>query len=897
MSAASKAEGTAKTTASGCAKSNAKAQSVKALTADATLMQKLRLYWQLGDWAALNAITLSDIETIENRAEAALYIAAACFQLADIAKAKTHLTLAQQWGVDNSLLQRVLVSGVYNNLALASTLVVPDALPDAQRHFAIAAEIALPGMAVPAVVKARTHSQLEHFNQLGVSLTAYTMQQLLRQELPPTNLAMQGTIAAQLQQHYIADDRLRIWHRPQQHDFSYSDGDAVEQRILAAIRGCSDVSVFSEELLAHQIDWPSEYHLSADRVNLLRPFAEKLRQSNVLELGCGCGAITRYLGETANYVVAVEGSQQRATIAAERCRDLANVSVVLDKLQDAPFSGQFDVVTLIGVLEYSQIYVDAEDPIKHVLQKVLSYLADDGILIVAIENQLGLKYFAGAPEDHGVGVMAGINDLYTDKTAITFGKQELEQRLRSAGFADVQTYLPLPDYKLPCLMVHPQGYAFDDRFNLGELLASTAFYDRQGIAAPLFSLEAAWPVIARNGLAADLANSHVFVASKKVDCNITPPAVLACYYSPKRTADTSQELVFFNDGQDIKIRRQRLGQGGSEPEATLEPYINGSLHSQLLHKVLQKPGWTLADVQSWLQTWLDALLSQIVPCNDVPADWPTYDKYLPANYIDAIPRNLIIANNGFKQFIDLEWTVEHLLPLPLVLYRGLVVTLSTITSVASPADACLINRQTLLDALLQYCGYQLTAQDYAVFMPIMDVLSRKAQGLALPENLCSKPVVLKPFTLRATGGSNTIDRTITMALYWATANNGFAEDNSVKINYQPLSSEQEISLSLPLQTEAYSKLRLDIADRPGSFIVSHFAFSDSDGNTVWQWDCDVEQLKHVGQLSFYRNTSDSSSVCMLSEGNDPQFELNIAEPTLQALSVGAKMNISLRTFI
>lgn len=870
------------------------AKSAKTLLTDDTLIQMLRLYWQLGDWQAITFIDEPLIANITERAEAAAYFAAAYLQLGFTSKANIYVELALQWGADKNLLVRNLTSGVYNTLGNAS-MVSQNQTGQAAKFYASAAEIALADMAVPAVIKARSQNQLEQFDQI-LKNDATTALRFMRNELfeiTCNHEIVTDIIAA----HYLFDEQLHIWRKKQLHEFNYTDGDAIEQRILAAVRSCSDVSVFSKELLAHQIDWPSEYHLSADRVNLLRPFAEKLCDSNVLELGCGCGAITRYLGETANYVVAVEGSQQRATIAAERCRDLANVSVVLDKLQDAPFSGQFDVVTLIGVLEYSQIYVDAEDPIKYVLQKALSYLADDGILIVAIENQLGLKYFAGAPEDHGVGVMAGINDLYTDKTAITFGKQELEQRLRSAGFADVQTYLPLPDYKLPCLMVHPQGYAFDDRFNLGELLASTAFYDRQGIAAPLFSLEAAWPVIARNGLAADLANSHVFVASKKVDCNITPPAVLACYYSPKRTADTSQELVFFNDGQDIKIRRQRLGQGGSEPEATLEPYINGSLHSQLLHKVLQKPGWTLADVQSWLQTWLDALLSQIVPCNDVPADWPTYDKYLPANYIDAIPRNLIIANNGFKQFIDLEWTVEHLLPLPLVLYRGLVVTLSTITSVASPADACLINRQTLLDALLQYCGYQLTAQDYAVFMPIMDVLSRKAQGLALPENLCSKPVVLKPFTLRATGGSNTIDRTITMTLYWATANNGFAEDNSVKINYQPLSSEQEISLSLPLQTEAYSKLRLDIADRPGSFIVSHFAFSDSDGNTVWQWDCDVEQLKHVGQLSFYRNTSDSSSVCMLSEGNDPQFELNIAEPTLQALSVGAKMNISLRTFI
>ena len=52
----------------------------------------------------------------------------------------------------------------------------------------------------------------------------------------------------------------------------------------------------------------------------------------VLELGCGCGAITRFLGEIGANVVAVEGSLARARVAAERCRELTNVRVVVDDL-------------------------------------------------------------------------------------------------------------------------------------------------------------------------------------------------------------------------------------------------------------------------------------------------------------------------------------------------------------------------------------------------------------------------------------------------------------------------------------------------------------------------------------------------------------------------------------
>ena len=46
------------------------------------------------------------------------------------------------------------------------------------------------------------------------------------------------------------------------------------------------------------------------------------------ELGAGCGAITRYLGEKFATVFAVEGSFPRARVAKKRCSDLKGVSVL-----------------------------------------------------------------------------------------------------------------------------------------------------------------------------------------------------------------------------------------------------------------------------------------------------------------------------------------------------------------------------------------------------------------------------------------------------------------------------------------------------------------------------------------------------------------------------------------
>lgn len=90
--------------------------------------------------------------------------------------------------------------------------------------------------------------------------------------------------------------------------FRYTDGPDVEARLLRIVESASDITSSSRELEAAITDWSSRYHLDSRRANVLRALDHLSSTARVLELGAGCGALTRYLGERFAKVDAVEGS-------------------------------------------------------------------------------------------------------------------------------------------------------------------------------------------------------------------------------------------------------------------------------------------------------------------------------------------------------------------------------------------------------------------------------------------------------------------------------------------------------------------------------------------------------------------------------------------------------------
>nr|WP_295234126.1 methyltransferase [uncultured Brevundimonas sp.] len=464
-------------------------------------------------------------------------------------------------------------------------------------------------------------------------------------------------------------------------NYTYSDGREIEENILSILKNAKDLSSLSVELQKKIIDWPTSYYLSPRRANLLRP-VESLLQGRVLEVGAGCGALTRYLGEVAQDVVAIEGSAARASAAVERVRDLKNSTVVRGLIQDFRCDQPFDAVICVGVLEYARVYVDSPDPELTLLNMMRSNLTPNGVLVLAIENQLGLKYFSGSLEDHYGAPFFGVNDSYRRDGVTTFGRVELSKLLREAGFESLEVLAPLPDYKLPVSVVRADADpVFEDVKS--RLLEQSVSADQQNAAHPTFSLERAWPVVNRNGLLPDLANSFLLVASRDA---VVPEGVSAWHYSVDRHPAFAKETRFVVSDGAGQIERRALSEMAA-PDVPLawdigdSPYITGTNWWTECARILNTDGWGLPDLVAWARVWIDAICAEL----SIPAGSNLFDALVDGRAFDMVPQNLVVNEQG-ANFFDIEWCVNQKLPLGLVIVRGIRDSIAKLSSCAYTAS-------------------------------------------------------------------------------------------------------------------------------------------------------------------------------------------------------------------
>lgn len=444
--------------------------------------------------------------------------------------------------------------------------------------------------------------------------------------------------------------------------FGYNDGDRIESYILNVIRNAKDISSDSRELETHIRDWPSLYHFSRER-SLAYQSLNITRDMRVLEVGCGCGSITRLLGERSDHVVALEGSPRRATITRARTRDLNSVTVLCASFEDVKFTQQFDLVICNGVLEYASLFVKHKDPHRRMIELLSALVAPGGSLVVAIENKFGLRYFGSSKEEH-TNVMYDSIEGYPGRPSgpRTFGMKDLEELFKGL-FSVTEVLLPLPDYKLPTALIRQ---SLVGKVQCSELFANTARQDLGAQVRPSFHERLAWQELAAGSVLHNFSNSFFVIASHGTS-NLLSQNWLGDIYSILRRPEfCTRTTILVDENGDVVINKvgKYLAVPANENTSVIHHtgyahWVNGpSVHTDMVRALMiNKAIKYEARLRDIVNRWWDSVVGAGFANNR-----------LKGNVIDMHWQNAINSGDGVV-FIDREWELPETVSIEWFLFR------------------------------------------------------------------------------------------------------------------------------------------------------------------------------------------------------------------------------------
>ncbi len=286
----------------------------------------------------------------------------------------------------------------------------------------------------------------------------------------------------------------------------YSDG-PVEEELLEIARTYKEEEL--NQVIAERNSWAVLYHFSHIRQNILEWLPIE-KEHKVLEIGSGCGAITGALARKAKEVTCIELSKMRSTINAYRNQEYDNVKILVGNFQDIEknLEETYDYITLIGVFEYSEGYIGTKEPYVEMIRRISRHLAPGGKLVIAIENRLGLKYWAGCTEDHVGTYFEGIEGYPNTSGVKTFSRKELLDTIQAAGDFRTTFYYPYPDYKFP-MSIYSDAYLPKK----GELRDNFCNYDR--VRMQLFQEPKVYDTLVDAGMFPEFSNSFLVLVEKE----------------------------------------------------------------------------------------------------------------------------------------------------------------------------------------------------------------------------------------------------------------------------------------------------------------------------------------------------------------------------------------------
>lgn len=394
--------------------------------------------------------------------------------------------------------------------------------------------------------------------------------------------------------------------------------------------------------------------------------------SDVLEIGADYGVITKVLCDKCNSVTSLEKDKNKIEILNKNLNKYDNLNLFQGTIENFETEKKFDYVVWIGGLETYKRYNNA-------LKKIYSLLKHDGILLLAVENRFGIKYFCGYKDPYTNSPFAGINNYNHKGNGRAFSRKELDYILSNSGFINRNYYYPMPDYKAAQVIFtdeyQPINQAKERIITYYKEKDTLLAYDKDlyedivygkalGFLNNSYFIEASKEAIKKSMkgafLSGDREDSHAHIVKVYSNGIVKKEAASNdAIESLKNTCNNSDILI----SRGISMIGERF-----ECNSVVMPYIKCNSGMDYICTMVKKD-------KNRVEELLDNIYKDILNSSDASKEIDcefyvenmSWDKILKYAYIDMIPLNLFVKD-GKPVYYDQEF-VRTNCPSQYVIFR------------------------------------------------------------------------------------------------------------------------------------------------------------------------------------------------------------------------------------